>query len=709
MRRALLISSLPLAVLACQAVTRIQYPPAPAGDVVETLHGVQVADPYRWLEEPDAPATRRWIEAENRISSAYLAGIPERAAIHARMTELWDFERTEIPQQEGERVFYRRNDGLQNQSVLYVSEGPGGAERVLLDPNALSDDGTIALMSFDADPQGALLAYSLSDGGSDWRTWKVRDVQTGRDLPDLVTRNKFGGMEWAADSTGFFYTRFDRPTEGTELQARNAPADVCFHRLGTSEAADVIVARRPEAAGRSWSFRVSEDGGALFLLQRDVASRKNEVSRLALARDRNGAWVGRGEPEPLITGFDASSWPIGSHGSRILLQTDWQAPRGRIVGLDPESPSREHWVEIVPQADETIRGADAVGDMLIVSYMVDARSIVRLFDLDGEPLGAVQMPVVGTASGFRGDADDRATYYSFESYTQPPTIYRFELSTRRSTPFRPASLGFEPADYLSEQVFYQSADGTRVPMFVTRHKDTRPDGKRPTILYGYGGFGISITPSFSVPNLVWMERGGVLAVPNLRGGGEYGEAWHEAGTKQNKQNVFDDFIAAAEWLIASGWTNPAHLAISGRSNGGLLVGATMTQRPELFGATLPAVGVLDMLRYHRFTIGWAWAGDYGTVEDEDEFHALLAYSPLHNVRAGTSYPPTLVTTADHDDRVVPAHSYKFTAALQAAQAGDAPILIRVDVRAGHGAGKPTAMRIDEEADKLAFLTREIGH
>ena len=709
--RRVLLATLALAlvpVLACKgSAPRRAYPATQRVLVVDEYHGEKVADPYRWLEEADSGPTRAWIEQENELTQAYLAKIPERERIRARLTELWDYERYELPVQESGRVFFRRNDGLQNQSVLFVVDAAGGNARLLLDPNTLSPDGTIALMSFVPSGDGERVAYGLSDGGSDWRVWKVREVDTGADLGDVVTRNKFGGVTWAEDGAGFFYARYDRPPEGAELSARNAPPDVCFHRLGTQEGADVVVARRPAQAGRSQAFALAEDGATLFQLVLDVASRKNEFYRVPLAA-ADGGWSASGEPEPLVQGFDSRSFPIGDEGGTVWVQTDLDAPNGRIVAINPLAPAREHWRELVPESEEAIQGADEVGGKLVVQYLEDAHSRVRVFDRNGKELGEVALPGIGTASGFNGDREDGVTFYSFTSATRPTAIHRLDLATLASSLYRESPLRFVPGDYLTEQVFYASADGTRVPMFLTRKKSLARDGRAPTYLYGYGGFGVSITPTFSVPNLVWLELGGLLAIPNLRGGGEYGEAWHEAGTKLAKQNVFDDFIAAAEWLSANGWTTSERLAIGGRSNGGLLVGACLTQRPELYRAALPAVGVLDMLRYHKFTIGWAWAGDYGTSDDPAQFRALFAYSPLHNVRPGAHYPATLVTTADHDDRVVPAHSYKFTAALQAAQAGEDPVLIRIDTRAGHGAGKPTAMQIEEWADCWAFLVHELG-
>src|SRR5262245_7516132 len=696
----------PLVVLACQSAARhLAYPEAERGHVLDVYHGETVADPYRWLEDPDAPATRAWITAENALTFAYLDGIPARARIRARMTELWDYERYELPVQEGGRVFFRRNDGLQNQSVLFVVEPNAKNPRLLLDPNTFSSDGTVALASFVPSGDGKQLAYATSDGGSDWRTWKVRDVDTGAELADSVA-SKFGGVVWAPDGSGFYFARYDAPPPGTELQAKNPPPDVCFHRLGTDASADVVIARRPAQTGRSQSFSLSEDGTVLFQAVLDVASRKNELYRVPLVR-KDGGWTAAGEPEALVQGFDARTFPIGDDGATVWVQTDLGAPRGRIVGIDPRAPAREHWRELVPEAPEAIEAADEVGGKLVVQYLRDARSLVRMFEPSGAELGEVELPGLGTAAGFQGEHEDTTAFFSFTSYTTPSAIWRLDLASHKSTLYRQSQLKFEPAEYESEQVFYPSKDGTRIPMLLTHRRGRAPDGRVPTYLYGYGGFGIALTPTFSVPNLVWLEMGGLLAVPNLRGGGEYGEAWHEAGTKLHKQNVFDDFIAAAEWLVDNKYTSRAKLSIGGGSNGGLLVGAVLTQRPDLFGAALPAVGVRDMLRFHKFTIGWAWVSDYGSSDNPEEFKALRAYSPLHNIRPGVTYPPTLITTADHDDRVVPAHSFKFAAAMQAAQAGPAPILIRIETKAGHGAGKPTSKQIEETADRWAFLVKEL--
>jgi prolyl oligopeptidase len=677
------------------------YPPAHRGDVVDVYHGTPVADPYRWLEDPDDAATQAWIAAENELTFGYLDTIPQRDAIRARLLELMDYERFTTPIVRGSRVFYERNDGLQDQSILYVADSAEAEPRVLLDPATFSDDGTVALANVVPSRDGKLLAYGLSDGGSDWRVWHVRDVETGADLPGVVTRNKFGRIQWAHDGSGFYYMRYDVPPEGTELEAFNPPPDICFHRIGTDEGEDQLVHARPTAEGVNHYFSLADDGRTLMIGDWDSTSRHTELRLL-------DAWHPDLPERDVVTGFDAQHRALHHRGDAVLLRTDLDAPNWRVVAVNPNHPEREHWVDVVPESRQAINAVRVTGGRIFVHYLSHATSVERVFDLHGRPLGEVELPGKGTARGFGGLSDATETYYSYTSFDRPETIYRLDIATGESTLFRAPAVKFDPDDYVTRQVFYPSKDGTRVPMFITHRRDVVPNGDTPTYLYGYGGFNISMLPRFSTTMIVWMELGGVYAVANLRGGGEYGEEWHAAGTKLQKQNVFDDFIAAAEWLIEDGVTRPERLAIGGGSNGGLLVGACMIQRPDLFGACLPAVGVMDMLRYHRFTIGWGWAGDYGTSDDPDEFAALHAYSPYHNLRRGTAYPATMVTTAERDDRVVPAHSFKFAAALQHAHAGDDPVLIRIQTRAGHGAGKSTTQRIDEAADRWAFLVRELG-
>jgi prolyl oligopeptidase len=692
-------SAILVLLAACSAPER--YPAAPRGAEVDEFFGTRVADPYRWLEDPDSPATRAWIAAENELTESHLARIPGRERIRERLEALWRHARFDAPLVRGERVFFRRALALQDQPALVVLDRPGAEPRVLIDPTELSPDGTVALASYVPSPDGELVAYALSDGGSDWRAWRVRRVADGVDLSDEITRNKFGGLAWAADGSGFWYSRYDAPAEGERLRERNPPPDVAWHALGTDEGADVVVLERPEREGVSQGFAASDDRVGLVVTRWEASARKAELDWFAL----DGPTAGR--VVPLARGFDAQYHYAGGDGNVLYVWTDRDAPRWRVVAIDPRSPDPAGWREVVPESADAIQDVEATGGSLFVTYLADAAERVERFALDGRPLGPVALPGIGNVAGFAGEIDQPLTFFSFTSFTAPTTIYRHEIAAGRSEVFRRPELAIDQDAFETRQVFVVSKDGTRIPMFLVHRAGLEPGEPHPTYLYGYGGFGISITPWFSVEHLAWVEMGGVLAVANLRGGGEYGEEWHAAGTKLRKQNVFDDFVAAAEWLIEAGWTSRERLAIGGRSNGGLLVGACLTQRPDLFAAAVPAVGVLDMLRYHRFTIGWAWAGDYGTSDDLEEFRALFAYSPLHNVRPGTEYPATLITTADHDDRVVPAHSFKFAAALQHAQAGTEPILIRVETRAGHGAGKPTRLLIDEGADVLAFLAHEL--
>lgn len=680
----------------------ITYPPSKKVDQVDDYHGVKVADPYRWLEDADAPDTKAWIEAQNKVTFAFLESIPERARIRERLTQLWNYEKFGVPFREGGKYFFTRNDGLQNQSVLYVGDAPDDPQaRVLLDPNKLSADGTVALTSYAVSDDGKLLAYGLATAGSDWNEWRVRNIETGEDLPDRLQWIKFSGASWTKDSKGFFYSRYDEPKEGNLLQSTNYFQKLYYHRVGTPQSEDRLVYERKDHKEWGFSGYVTDDGRYLGIVVTMGTSPKN----LFFYKDLT-------QPDApvveLIADFIADFTPVGNDGTTFYFRTDWEAPRGRLIAVDATRPEPANWREIIPQTVDTLESVHYVGGRFIALYLADAKTQVKVFATDGAFIREVSLPGIGTATGFSGKPTDTETFYAFTSFTQPTSIYRYDLETGKSTLIKQPKVTFNPADYETKQVFYTSKDGTRIPMFITHRKGLRRDGKNPTLLYGYGGFNISLTPAFSPARIAWLEMGGVLAIPNLRGGGEYGEAWHQAGTKLNKQNVFDDFIAAAEWLIKEKYTVPAKLAIQGGSNGGLLVGACMTQRPELFGAALPAVGVMDMLRFNKFTIGWAWESDYGSPQNPEEFKALYAYSPLHNLKPGTRYPATLVTTADHDDRVVPAHSFKFAAALQAAHKGDAPVLIRIETKAGHGAGKPTAKLIEEAADIWAFLVKTLG-
>ena len=685
------------------AETPLTYPSSLQVDHVDDYHGTAVADPYRWLEDPDSPDSRAWIEAQNQLTFEYLQQIPSRETLRDRITQLWDYEKFGTPFKVGDRYFYFKNDGLQNQSILYTLPSLDAEPQLLLDPNGLSEDGTVALSSFAISEDARFMAYGLSSSGSDWQEWQVRSVETGEDLSDHLKWVKFSGAAWSHDHQGFFYSRYDEPSADSQFEAVNYYQKLYYHRLGTPQADDVLIYDRPDEKEWGFSGSVTDDGRLLII----SVWRGTEPKNLLFYKDLT---VADSPVVELIRDFEAEFNVVEAEGDRLWVQTDLDAPRGRLIAIDLTQPDRDHWQEVIPQAAETLQSITVLNHQFVATYLKDARSQVQRFALDGTPLGELTLPGIGSVGGFSSKRQDTETFYSFTGYTTPTTIYRYDAVTGESQLFRQPTVDFNPEDFTTTQVFYTSADGTQIPMFITHKTGLVLDGQNPTLLYGYGGFGVSLTPSFSPSYLVWMEMGGVYAVPNLRGGGEYGEDWHQAGTKQRKQTVFDDFIAAAEWLIDQGYTRSDKLAIAGGSNGGLLVGACMTQRPELFGAALPAVGVMDMLRFHLFTIGWAWCSEYGSSEHADDFPTLYAYSPLHNLKPGTAYPATLITTADHDDRVVPAHSFKFAAALQAAQGGEAPVLIRIETKAGHGAGKPTAKVIEEIADRYAFLVRtlEIG-
>ena len=682
--------------------TRLGYPETAKREVVDDYHGTKVIDPYRWLEDDNAAETKAWVAAQNKVTYHYLDQIPERARLRERLTKLWNFERYGIPFKQGGRYFYSRNDGLQNQSVLYVADALEAAPRVLLDPNTLSSDGTVALSGYSISEDGNWMAYGLSASGSDWNEWKVRDVRTGVDLSDHLKWVKFSGASWTKDGKGFFYSRYDAPKEGDALKGVNKFQKLYFHKLGTPQSEDALIYERRDQPDWGFGGHVSDDGRYLIISIWQGTDRRNRVYYRDLSRP--DAPVVK-----LLDDYDADYRFVDNDGGVFWFYTDLKAPRGRVIAIDTANPDRPNWKEIIPQAAETLKGVNLLGEKFICTYLKDARSAVKLFSREGRALGDVALPGLGSVGGFGGRRTDTETFYSFTSFTTPGTIYRYDVTSGASIVFRAPKVDFDSPRYETKQVFFTSKDGTRVPMFVTHKKGLKLDGRNPTYLYGYGGFNISQTPGFSVSMAVWLELGGVYAVANLRGGGEYGEEWHQAGTKLKKQNVFNDFIGAAEWLIAKHYTRPDKLAIAGGSNGGLLVGACMTQRPDLFGCCLPAVGVMDMLRFHKFTIGWAWTSDYGSADNAEEFKALYAYSPYHNLKPGVHYSATLVTTADHDDRVVPAHSFKFAARLQEMQHRlGPPVLIRIETKAGHGTGKPTAKLIEEAADKLGFVVRELG-
>jgi prolyl oligopeptidase len=680
-------------------------PKTRTGDAADDYHGTRVADPYRWLEDTDAADTRGWIEAQNCVTFGFLEKIPEREQIRQRLTKIWDYPRYGTPFKDGGRYFFFKNDGLQNQSVLYVQRTLTDAPTVLLDPNALSEDGTVALSALEVSDDGTYLAYSTSASGSDWQEFRVRDIATGSDLADHLKWVKFSGASFTKDGKGFFYSRYPEP-QGAALQSVNRDMKLYYHRVGTDQSADVLVYERPDQPDWGFGAGVTDDGRYLVTSVWLGTDRRNRVYYQDLGdplRPRVD-----GEVVRLLDDFDAGYGFAGNDGPVFYFWTDLDAPRGRLIAIDTRDPGRDRWREIIPQGQDVLQTAQIVNHTFVASYLVDARSALRLFGMDGAAKGEIPLPALGSLGGVSGRPDEPEMFYAFTSFLYPTTIFRYDLATGRSEVFKAPELDFDASGYETKQVFYASKDGTRVPMFVTHKKGISMDGSNPTYLYGYGGFNISITPSFSAGILAWLEMGGIYAVPNLRGGAEYGEEWHQAGMLDKKQNVFDDFIAAAEYLIRERYTSTPKLAIGGGSNGGLLVGAAMTQRPDLFGAALPAVGVMDMLRFHKFTIGWAWVTEYGSADSAHQFPFLHQYSPLHNMKPGTAYPATLVTTADHDDRVVPGHSFKFAAALQAAHTGSAPVLIRIETKAGHGAGKPTAKIIEEQADRWAFLVEVLG-
>ena len=683
--------------------THLAYPDTRRVDQTDDWHGTKVPDPYRWLEQDPrvSQEVAQWIAAENKVTQGWLAQVPQREPIKKRLTTLWNYERFSAPSFTGGHWFFTQNTGLQNQSVLFMTDSLGAAPVMVLDPNTWSADGTVALAGLAPSDDGRYLAYARSVAGSDWTEWRVRDLSASKDLDDLLQWTKFTGASWTTDSKGFFYSRYDEPPKGAAFQAVNRNQKLFYHRLGTPQSQDVLVYARPDQPDWDFGGQVTEDGRYLVIAVRKGTDPKN----MLLYRDLNEPY---GAPVELIKTFDNEYDFLGNDGTVFYFKTDLEAPKGCLIAIDLSQPDRAKWKALVPEAAEAMQGADMAGDNFLVAYLKDATSLVRQFKTDGTPVRDVSLPGLGSAYGFNGKRNSTEVTYAYASFNSPPTIYRYAVADGKSALWKQAKLAFKPDDFVVKQVFYESKDKTKVPMFIVHRRDLKMDGNRPTLLYGYGGFKVSLTPSFSPARLAWLEMGGVFAMPNLRGGGEYGEAWHKAGTKTQKQNVFDDFIAAAEWLVKNGITRPSRLAIAGGSNGGLLVGACVTQRPDLFGATLPAVGVMDMLRFDQFTAGRYWVDDYGSASDPAVFPALLAYSPYHNIKAGTKYPPTLVTTADTDDRVIPAHSFKFAAAMQKAQGGDAPILIRIETAAGHGGGKPTSKQIEEATDQYAFLVRTLG-
>jgi prolyl oligopeptidase len=675
---------------------RLSYPKAPIAEQVDDYHGEQIADPYRPLEDADAPESRAWIEAENALTNAVLAEMPGREEIRGRLGEVWDHPRAGAPWRRGDRWFQLRNTGLQDQDVLWTSDAPDATGTVLIDPNTLSEDGTTALSSVAVSEDGELVAYATSDAGSDWRTWRIRRVTTGEDLDDRIGWSKFASSVWTRDGAGFFYGRYPQPPADAAFEAANRNMELRWHRLGDDPADDRLILATPQEPEWVYEPEVTDDGRLLAV----AIWRGTAVENLVWVADLAGG-VEAAEVRPLIDVADARYEVVAAVDGRLFLVTDAEAPLGRVIAIDLDDPGTRH--EVIPEGADAIEQVRLVGDRLAVVTLHDAHHRLAIFETDGRHVTDVGLPGIGTITEVTGRREDPELHLTFATFAAPASVLAVSMADGSVRRAQDASLAWDPDDYVSEQVFAPSADGTRVPLFLTRRRDVTPTGDVPTLLYGYGGFHISVGPTFKAEWLAWMERGGLLAVASLRGGGEYGRDWHEAGRLANKQNVFDDFAACARWLASSGWTRPERIGISGRSNGGLLVGASITQHPELFGAAVAEVGVMDMLRFHHFTIGWAWTSDYGSADDSDQFRWLRAYSPLHNIRDGATFPPTLLTTGDHDDRVVPGHTFKFAAALQAAQGGDAPVLIRIDTDAGHGVGKPVSKLIDERADVLAFL------
>ncbi len=684
----------------------IQCPSTATGDQVDDYHGTLVPDPYRWLEDVDSPQTLEWIAAQNRLTFSFLESIPARDRLRQRLTALWDFSRLLAPLPRGERFFQLCNTGLQNQDVLYVMDQPGEKGRVLLDPNTLSEDGTVALTERSLSHDGNLLAYATASSGSDWLTWRVRRVDNGEDLPDVIQWSKFSSAAWLPDGSGFYYAGYDAPTSGEEYAGINLNQKLYLHCLGRTEDQDELIYARPDQPEWGLSPTVSDDGHYLIIAVWQGTDIRNRLFYIDLQSPSSIV--------ELIPDLEAEYTFIDNDGPLCYFKTNLESPRGRVIAIDTNNPARENWRTVIPESSDTLELVRLYHNELIAVTMHDAHHVLLRYSLSGELLGEIKMPTLGSIYQLGdewflfGQREDKFLYFTFHSFVTPPTSYRYNFESGETDELYKPPIHFDFSPYITEQVFVTSKDGTRVPMFLVYRRDMQRNGKNPTLLYGYGGFNISMTPQFSISRLAWLELGGVLAYSCLRGGGEYGDEWHQAGMLANKQNVFDDFIACAEWLIAEEITSTPELAIQGRSNGGLLVGACLAQRPDLFGAALPGVGVMDMLRFHKFTIGWAWASDYGSSESPEQFKYLYAYSPLHNLKPGKRYPPTLITTADHDDRVVPGHSFKFAAALQAAQAGGAPVLIRIQTKAGHGFGKPTAILIQEEADNWAFLTKVLG-
>jgi prolyl oligopeptidase len=681
------------------------YPNAKKGDVVDDYFGTKVPDPYRWLEDTESPETAAWIKAEDAVTSAYIDKLPERAAFREELTELLNYARYSVPVWEGHRYVYRKNDGLQNQSVIYTQKNLSDTPVVVLDPNQFASDGTVAVSSTTVSEDSRYMAYAVSASGSDWTEIRVRDIDGANDLPDVIKWVKYSEPSWTHDSKGFFYARFPMPS-GDQNLAKLTDQKIYYHVLGEPESKDRMIYERPEDPDLTFDSVVSHDGRYLFAIVEKGTQERNLLYFKDLG-DPMAPNVDAGF-QPIVDKFDAEYKIAGSIRNQLYIITDLGAPRYRIVQIDLSDPGRDHWKEIVPESKNLLEDAAVVGGKLVVKYLVDAKNRLTVFGLDGKREREIGLPALGAVGTLSGRPDRPELFYQFTSFIYPTTIYRYDVGTGVNVVFKKPDINFDSGLYVTRQMFYKSKDGTKIPMFIVSKKGLPLDGNNPVYLTGYGGFNISMTPSFAATYVSWIEKGGVVALPNLRGGGEFGREWHEAGIKEKKQNVFDDFIAAAESLIKEKYTSPKKIAVAGASNGGLLIGAVVTQRPDLFGAAVPEVGVLDMLRFHKFTIGRDWRSDYGSSDTPEGFNYLIKYSPLQNIKPGTCYPPTLITTGDHDDRVVPGHSFKFAATLQAAQGCSNPVLIRIETKAGHGNGKPIGKIVDEQSDVLAFMWNAVA-
>lgn len=698
MKKYLLFSIIPLMMTMVSCNNKIKYPVTTKVDTIDNYFGTKVADPYRWLENDTSAATAAWVKEQNEVTNEYLSKIPFREKIREKLTKIWDFPKYGVPFREGLWYFFRKNNGLQNQSVLYVRKGLDGNPRMLLDPNTLSSDGTVSLEGYAASHDGKYLAYSIARSGSDWNEICVLEIASGKLLTDTLKWVKFSGMSWQKD--GFYYSRFEEPKQGQELTGENKNHKVYYHEIGSPQKNDRLVYENKKFPDRNYGAQVTDDEHFLILYETESTS-----GNALWYQDLNSNQT---VFKPLVTGFENDYTVINNFGDKLIVMTNLDAPKKKLILMDPSNPEPASWKVIIPEREDVLEGADLAGNRIISTYMEKATSKAFIYDLNGKFLVEMELPGLGTLTGISGKPGDNIAFYGYTGFRYPTTIFKYDVANNKSSVYNAAEIGFKPDEYENTQVSYMSKDRTTITMFLVYKKGLKLDGKNPTLLYGYGGFNISMTPSFSVSRTIFLENGGVYAVANIRGGGEYGEKWHKAGIKEKKQNVFDDFIAAAEYLIHEKYTSPEKLAIMGGSNGGLLIGACMTQRPELFRVAIPQVGVMDMLRYHKFTIGRAWASDYGTSDTKEGFEYLYKYSPLHNLKKGVKYPATLAITGDHDDRVVPMHTFKFMATLQEDQAGDYPVIIRIETKAGHGGGKPTAKVIDEAADIWSFVMFNLG-